>query len=221
MVISPFTTIITFVVPLIVCSQALQHNTPSTQKLPNISDLGTGPAYKYFVSGFVILTPQFLLIIIGRVQFLCQSLSVIHHAILYIIHTAAPIAAVFLLIVAIVSLEQNGSLHTTSAFGLFSSLASYCLLQTIVFFYLIIRRSKAPQHSNIFLPLWFLICCILLIICFSIWGATAKSIPEYIPAATPFLYNLGFVPRFWTQARIKRRNCNLSVQIHNRDEARL
>jgi hypothetical protein len=218
LLILPLTAMITFILTLAVCSQVLRHNSWSTVKLPHISVLGTGPAYNYFVSGFVILTPQFLLILIGRLQLLFQSQSIIHRAILYAIHAIGLIASVFLLIMAIVSLDHNSRLHLIGAIGMFGFLSSYCLLHTIVVFYLFIRRSKAPRHSNILYPLWFLVCCIVLIICASIWGATGQSIPQYIGATMPFLYILGFVPQFWSQTRIKRRVSGLSGQIRNSNE---
>ena len=214
----PFTAMITFVITLVVCSEVLKHNSYSTVKLPNISVLGRGPAYNYFVSGFVILTPQFLLVVIGRLQFLLQSQSIIHRAILYAIHAIGPIASVFLLINGIVSLDHNIPLHLTGAIGTFSSLSSYCCLHTIVVFYLFIRRAKAPRHSNILYPLWFLVCCIVLTVCSIVWGVTTQSIPQYIAAAMPFPYILGFVPQFWSQAKMKRRNSGLSAEVHNLNE---
>jgi hypothetical protein len=218
LLILPLTAILTFVLTLVVCSQVLRHNSWSTVKLPHISVLGTGPAYNYFVSGFVILTPQFLLIVIGRLQFLFQSQSIMHRAILYAIHVTALIASVFLLIMAIVNLHHNTRIHLIGAIGMFAFLSSYCFLHTIVVFYLFIRRSKAPRHSNILYPLWFFACCIVLIVCVSIWGATNQSIPQYIAASMPFLYMLGFVPQFWSQMRMKRRNSGLSAQVHNLNE---
>ncbi|CAF1151737.1 unnamed protein product [Adineta steineri] len=101
LLILPFTAIITFISTLIVCSLVLRDSTWSGQKYPNISVLGTGRGYIYFMSGFVILTPQFLLILIGRLQFLIQSQTIIHYVILYIIHSLGLIASVFLLIMAI------------------------------------------------------------------------------------------------------------------------
>ncbi|CAF3450329.1 unnamed protein product [Rotaria socialis] len=213
LLILPFTVMITFILTLVVCRQVLRNNAWSGVNLPHISVLGTGPAYNYFVSGFVILTAQFLLILIGRLQFLFHSQSIIHRAILCAIHAISLLACVFLLIMAIVSLDRNNRLHLTGAIGMFGLLSSYCSFHTIVAFYLFVRRSNAPQHSNILWPLWFLVCCIVLIICASIWGATSKSIPQYIAAAMPFLYIIGFVPQFWNQARMKSQNSGLSVQF--------
>ncbi|CAF3461731.1 unnamed protein product, partial [Rotaria sp. Silwood2] len=99
-VILPFTAIITFILTLVVCRQVLQ-NTWSEKDLPQISQLGIGSAYPYFVFGFVFLCLQMLLILIGRLQYLFQSQSVIHRAILCVIHAVALISAVFLLIMAI------------------------------------------------------------------------------------------------------------------------
>ncbi|CAF1418058.1 unnamed protein product [Adineta steineri] len=218
LLILPFTAIITFISTLIVCSLVLRDSTWSGQKYPNISVLGTGRGYIYFMSGFVILTPQFLLILIGRLQFLIQSQTIIHYVILYIIHSLGLIASVFLLIMAIVSLDDNVRLHVTGAFGMFGFLFAYCLLHTIVTFYLFIRRSRAPQHSNILWPLWFLICSIVLIIFASIWMVTAQSIPQYIAAAMLFLYIIGFVPQFWKQLKSKKQFVILPTQLHYSNE---
>ncbi|CAF1649074.1 unnamed protein product [Rotaria magnacalcarata] len=213
LLILPFTAMITFVLTLVVCRQVLINNAGSTVKLPNISVLGTGPAYNYFISGFVILTPQVSLIFISRLQFLFQSQSIIHRAILYAIHAISLLACVFLLIMVIVSLDHNNRLHLIGAIGMFALLCSYCSLHTIVAFYLFVRRLNAPRHSNILWPLWFLVCCIVLIVCAGIWGATSKSIPQYIAAAMPFLYIIGFVPQFWSQARMKIWNSGSSVEF--------
>ncbi|CAF5185671.1 unnamed protein product, partial [Rotaria magnacalcarata] len=113
----------------------------------------------------------------------------------------------------IVSLDHNNRLHLIGAIGMFALLCSYCSLHTIVAFYLFVRRLNAPRHSNILWPLWFLVCCIVLIVCAGIWGATSKSIPQYIAAAMPFLYIIGFVPQFWSQARMKIWNSGSSVEF--------
>ena len=215
LLILPFTAMLVFVVTLIVCRQVLTPNAWSEATLPHISVLGTGPVYTYFVSGFAILTPQFVFIFIGRLYFLCRSQSIIHHTILYGIHALALIVCVFLLIMAIVSLDHNSGLHLTGAIGMFGFLSSYCSLHTVVVFYLFVRQSDALEHSNILWPLWFLVCCVVLIICASIWGATSQSIPQYIASAMPFLYILGFVPQFWSQLRRKRRNSDSFAQVHD------
>ncbi|UJR12105.1 hypothetical protein I4U23_016283 [Adineta vaga] len=221
LIILSFTSIITFILTLVVCNQVLKNNNSYRQKLPNISLLAKGPAYKYFVAGFIVLIPQFLLVIFGRLRFLLHSQSIIHHVILYIIHSIALIVTIFLLIMAIVSVDHNAPLHVTGAIGMFSSFVTYFVLHTIVIFYLFVQRSKAPLHSNILFPLWFLICCILIIICFSIWGATSQSIPQYIAAGTPFLYILGFVPQFWNQIKKNRRRSVVSSQEQNIDTINL
>ncbi|CAF3910624.1 unnamed protein product [Rotaria sp. Silwood1] len=122
---------------------------------------------------------------------------------------------------AIVSLDDDRRLHVIGAFGMFGFLSLYGLLHTIVAFYLFIRRSAAPQHSNILWPLWFLICSILLIVFSSIWVVKDKTVPQYIAAAMPFLYLLAFVPQFWMQARIKRQDNALTTQVRHSDEMNL
>ncbi|CAF4041517.1 unnamed protein product [Adineta steineri] len=202
LVILPFTAIITFILTLVVCNQILQNNLPE-KYLPQISQLGIGPAYPYFVFGFVVLSLQMLLILIGRLQYLFQSQSVIHGTILYVIHALALISAILLLIMAIVSLDHNPYLHVIAAMGMFTFISFYCLLHTVVIFYLYARRSIALEHSNIILPIWFLICAVLLTIFASIWISRGSTIPQYIAAAMPFLYILGFIPQFWIQANMK------------------
>jgi hypothetical protein len=205
LILLPFTMILTFILTLVVCSQVL-HNPRPKGKLPEISLLGVDSAYYYFLSGFILLFVQILLIIIGRLQFLFQSQSIIHRAILYAIHATALISSIFLLIMAIVNVDDRPRLHIIGAIGMFAFLSSYCILHTIVAIYLFIKRSEAPEYSNIFWPLWFLVCSILLIIFFSIWGAKSQPIPQYIASTMPFLYILGFIPQFWRQAKMKRQN---------------
>jgi hypothetical protein len=216
----PFTGILTFILTLVVCSQVL-HNPRPGGNLPQISLLGIGSAYYYFVFGFVILLIQFLLIIIARLQFLFQSQSIIHRAILYAIHATALVSSIFFLIMAIVNVYDRPRLHVIGAVGMFGSLSLYCLLHTIVAFYLFIKRSEAPQYSNILWPLWFLVCTILLTILFSIWATKKQTIPQYIAATMPFLYILGFVPQFWRQAKTKRRDAALPSQVYYSNELRL
>ncbi|CAF1533689.1 unnamed protein product, partial [Adineta steineri] len=150
-----------------------------------------------------VLSLQMLLILIGRLQYLFQSQSVIHRTILYVIHALALISAILLLIMAIVSLDHNPYLHVIAAMGMFTFISFYCLLHTVVIFYLYARRSIALEHSNIILPIWFLICAVLLTIFASIWISRGSTIPQYIAAAMPFLYILGFIPQFWIQANMK------------------
>jgi len=215
----PFTTIITFVITLVVCSQVPHMSSGRT--FPEISFLGTGSAYYYFVSGFVILAVQFLLVLIGRLQYLLQSQSIIHHIILYVIHAIPLLSMVFLLIMAIVSLDVNPYVHGVSATLLFVFLLCYCFSHTFVVFYLFNRRSKTPQHSNIVWPMWFLFCSILLSQSFNIWQRTGHGIPQYIAVGMPFLYILGFVPQFWWQAKLKRQKVVLSPQVPDVSETLL
>lgn len=122
---------------------------------------------------------------------------------------------------AIVSTDGNHGLHLFGAFGMFGFASLYCFLHTIAVCYLFIKRSETPEHSNILLLLWFLICSILLIIFFSIWVVTAQAIPQYIAAGMPFLYFLGFVPQFWTQAKMKSRDTASFSREYNLIEMRL
>jgi hypothetical protein len=111
-----------------------------------------------------------------------------------------------MLIMAIVSIDDNLNLHLLGAYGMFGTISLYCFLHTAMIVYLFIRRSDAPQHSNILWVIWFGVCSLLLITFFVTWIITHNGIPEYIAAATPFLYFLGFIPQFWMRARAKKRD---------------
>ena len=216
----PFTAILTFILTVVVCTQ-VPNNAPVRIKYPQISLLGTGEAYYYFASGFAILFAQLLVIIIGRIQFLFQSQYIIHRVIIYAVHGVALVASIFMLIMAFVSVDYNLSLHLIGAFGMFGLLSLYCFLQTIVVFYLFIRRSDAPQHSNVIWPIWFLLCSVLLITFFVVWLITMNGIPQYIAAAAPLLSLLGFVPQFWMSARMRRRDSILPETMRSSSEITL
>ncbi|CAF3306457.1 unnamed protein product [Rotaria sp. Silwood2] len=166
-------------------------------QLPEISELGTGQAHNYFMSDFIILVPQLLVMFIGRLQLLIQTQTIIHRAIIFFIHIIVFVSGVFVLIMAIVSLDDRRHIHDIGAIGTFGFISLYCLLHTIIIIYLFMHRSKASEHSNYILLLWFIGCTIILITCSIIWVITFASIPEYIATGTPFLYFLGFVPQFW------------------------
>jgi len=213
LLILPFTSVITFVLTLIICSQ-IPNNIQSGETLPQISELGTGEAHYYFMSGFIILIPQLLIMFIGRFQFLIQSQTIIHRVIIFFIHVIAFISGIFVLIMAIVSLDDREHIHDIGAIGTFGFISIYCLLHTITIIYLFIHRSKASEHSNFLLPLWFLGCTIVMITCSIIWVITFASIPEYIAAGTPFLYFIGFVPQFWKKSKQIKQSDNLTFIVH-------
>lgn len=213
LVILPFTTMLTFIITLVVCSKIL-HYPRAGGKLPQISLLAVDSAYPYFVSGFVILFEQIILIFLGRLQYLCQSQSIVHRVFLFLIHVTGVMSGIFLLIMAIANINNHSRLHVIGVFGMFGYLSAYCFLDTIVIIYLFIKRSEAPQHSNILWPLWFLVCSILLTIFSSVWGAKQQTILQYLAVAIPFLYILGFVPQFWTQAKMKRRDPVVSSSVY-------
>lgn len=217
LVILPFTSILTFILTLIICN-SVPNNAPKDDKFPQISELGTGEAHIYFVIGFVVLLPQLLLVLIGRLKFLFETQSIINRILLCIIHAIAFISSIFMLVMAIVSVDTNQGVHLTGAFGMFGCISLYCFLHTILIFYLFIRRSNAPSHSNILYPIWFLVGCVLLITFFIVWLMTSDGIPEYIAAASPFLYFLGFVPQFWSQAREKQRASTYSEPLQFSNE---
>jgi hypothetical protein len=205
LVLLPFTSIITFILTLVICSN-IPNDAPADEKFPQISELGTGDAHIYFVIGFVVLLPQLLAVLIGRIQLLFQTQLIINRVLIVIVHLVALISSVFMLIMAIVSIDDRPNIHLTGAYGMFGCISLYCFLHTILSLYLFIRRSDAPQYSKIIYPIWFLVCCLLLITFFIIWLMTAGGIPEYIAASSPFLYFLGFVPQFWIRARERKRD---------------
>ncbi|CAF1108125.1 unnamed protein product [Adineta ricciae] len=217
LVILPFSTVITFIITLIVCGQVLK-NSGSEFVLPYISQLGIGPAYPYFVAGFVLLCLQMLFIIFGRLQYLFQSQSVVSYVSLCFIHAVAVISGILLLIMSVISLEHNAYLHIIAAFGMFICISLYCLLNSILSFYLYSRRSVAPLHASILWPLWYLLCGVLLSIFAAMWMSGGGVVPQYIAAGMPFLYNLGFVPQFLTQARSKQQNTLSFTPVHRTND---
>lgn len=213
LVILPFTSILTFALTLVICSQ-IPNNIQPGESLPQISELGTGQAHAYFMAGFIILIPQLLIMFIGRLQYLIQSQTVIHHAIVYIIHLIALISGIFVLIMAIVSLDDRPSLHDIGAIGTFGSISIYCIFHTVIIIYLFLHRSKAIEYSNILFPLWFLGCTTILLTYSIVWVITFASIPEYLAAGTPFLYFLAFAPQFWTKTKQIKRVMNPNFTLH-------
>ena len=147
--ITPFTAILTFILTLIVCSQVPNYASPK-YRFPQISFLCTGDPYYYFVFGFVILVPQLLVILFGRLQ---QSQFVIHRDLIYAIHGITLLSSVFLLIMAVVHIYDNLIVHLIGAYGIFGLISLYCFLHTIIIFYLYVHRSHAPQHLHIVYPL--------------------------------------------------------------------
>ncbi len=220
LVILPFTASLTFIITLIICSQV--PNDYPGEKSPQISDLGTGQAHSYFMAGFIILIPQFLIMFIGRLQFLIQSQTIVHPVKIFLIHTVIIPCGIFLLIMAIVSEDVDSNLHLIGAIGTFACLGLYCMFHTILIFYLFIHRSEAPEYSNFIFPLWFLICTIMevsssivLVITFTYsYGAIA----EYIAVGSPFLYFLAFVPQFWTKAKQIKQDTRHTSTVHNSND---
>jgi hypothetical protein len=201
LVIFPFTLILTLVATVVTCSQVPNNFNSSRGQLPELSDLGTGQAHNYFMGGFIILLPQFLIMCIGRIHFLILSQTIVRPVIIFLIHSIIIACSIFLLIMAIVSLDDRRNLHLLGAIGTFSCIAIYCLLHTILIFYLFIHRSKAPEHSNVIFPIWFLIFTIISFISTIILAITNFSISQYCAVGSPFLYFLAFVPQFWIKAK--------------------
>jgi hypothetical protein len=206
----PFTAIITFLVTLVACNLVSDYG-PSGNNLLQISHLATGSAYIYFIVGFIMLLLQVLAIIIGRLQFLLQTQAIINKVLLYISHVITLIPLIFMLIVALVSGGNRSNTHVLITYGIFGSIALYCFLHTIGVFYLYIRRSNGSRYSEVSLPIWFLVCSLLLVVCFIVWLRTNAVISGYLAAATPFLYFLGFVPQFWARAKSRKRYAAVST----------
>jgi hypothetical protein len=201
----PVTAFITFIVILVACNLV-----SGGGKLLQISDIGIGNAYVYSIAGLVMLLPQILLIIISRLQYLLQTQGIINEIILYIIHIVTLIPFVFMLIVAFVGRGHRSDTRVLGTYGIFGSIALYCFLHTIIVFYLYKRRATGAHYSKLYLPIWFLIWSLLLIVFFVVWLNTNVVIAGYIAAAAPFFYFLGFVPQFWARARSRNRYAAVS-----------
>jgi hypothetical protein len=209
LVVLPFTAFITFIVILTACN-LVSNYVPSGGNLLQISHIGSGNAYVYFIAGVVMLVPQVIAIIIGRLQFLLETQAIINKILLYIIHIITLIPFIFMIIVALVSRGQRYDAQLVGTYGIFGSIALYCFVHTIAVFYLYIRRTTGSQYSEVILPIWFLVCNLLLVIFFVVWLNTNSVITGYIAAATPFLYFLGFVRQFWARARSRKRYAAVS-----------
>jgi hypothetical protein len=201
LVIFPFTSILTLVATVVTCSQVPNNFNSSGGQLPELSDLGTGQAHNYFMGGFIILLPQFLIMFIGRIHFLILSQTIVRPVIIFLTHAILIVCGIFILIMAIVSEDDRLTVHLVGAIGTFSCIAIYCLLHTILIFYLFIHRSKAPEHSNIIFPIWFLVFTIISYVSSIVLVITNFSISQYIAVGSPFLYFLAFVPQFWIKAK--------------------
>lgn len=199
----PITAFITFLVTIIACNLVLNYGSGGSSLLP-VSHIATGNAYVYFLAGFVLLLPQILAIIIGRLQFLLQTQGLINSIFLYIIHIISFIPLIFMIIVTFISQQHRSNAYLLITYGILGSIALYCLLHTIIVFYLYIRRANGSKYSKITLPIWFLSCSLLMIVFFVLWFTTNSVIIGYIVAVTPFLYFLGYVPQFWARARSRK-----------------
>ena len=200
----PVTALVTFLVTL-VSSNLASNDIPRGGSLLQISQLGSGASYVYFIVGFSLLFPQILAIIIGRLLFLLQTQNMINRVVLYIGHIIILIPFIFMLIVAFVSGNSRSDAHRHALYGIFESIALYCVLHTIAVFYLYQRRANGAQYSKVTLPIWFLVCSLLFLAFFIVWVKTNGVILGYIAAIIPFLYFLGFVPQFWASARSRKR----------------
>lgn len=214
LIIMPFTCILTFVVTMIICSQT-PNDFQSKGPPPKISDIGTGQAHNYFMGGFIILVPQILIMFIGRIHFLIVSQSIVGTAIIMLTHVLLLFCGAFILIMAIHSENAQRTLHLIGAVGTFFTLALYCIFHTIIIVYLFIRRSKAPEHSNIFFPVWFSVCTIISIVSTTVLAIMNNSVAEYFAAGIPFVYFLAFVPSFWSKFIQSRQKIEPTLSVDN------
>jgi hypothetical protein len=197
----PITSILTLVATVVACSQIPNNSKAQGRDLPELSDLGTGQAHNYFTGGFVILLVQLLTMFGGRLHFLLISQKIVHPVIIFLLHGIIIVFSAFLLIMAIVSEDDNRSLHVIGASGTLSCITSYCTLHTLLIFYLFMHREKAPEHWNIIYLIWFLIFTNISVISSIILAIANYSISQYIAVGSLFLYFLGFVPQFWITAK--------------------
>ena len=96
----PFTAALTLVLTLMIGI-----HTP--HRLPQISELVSGDAHGVVAAGFIIPLPQLLVIILGRLRVLIHSQDHVPPWLLSLIHLAPFLSGIFMLITAIVSIEQN------------------------------------------------------------------------------------------------------------------
>ncbi|CAF1409632.1 unnamed protein product [Adineta ricciae] len=200
----PFTSIITLIVALF-ADRLLDSQGMMDRPFFEIPVARRSSTHVCFLVGIFLLLPQIIAIIIGRFQFLVKTQSMINRIILSIFHVSTLIPLVFFLLVAIVKRSRHSDGYQMGVYGIFTSISLYCFLHTILICYLYIRRSNAPQHGKVIWPIWFLSCCILLIIFYSIWIHSHSGIAGFIVVFCPFIYFLGFVHQFWLQARARQR----------------
>ncbi|UJR17220.1 hypothetical protein I4U23_004115 [Adineta vaga] len=199
----PFTVIITLIVAFFT-DRLIDNHSMSRKSFFEILVVRVSASRVYFFFGICLFLPQVLAIIIGRFQFLLKTQSMINRTVLFIIHIFILVPFVYLLVYMIIS-NNHPNIYQMSIYGIFESISLYCLVHTILIFYLYIRRSNASQHANIIWPIWFLICIISLIVFYVIWTRSHNYVSGFIVILCPFLYLLGFVHQFWLQARAKQR----------------
>lgn len=196
----PITAFVTLVVVLVMCN--LLGNSGSYRgNLVPVSDLSS----IYFLVGMILLFPQIFLIIIGRLQFLLQTQGLINRIILYVFHIVILIPFIFLLIVSFVNGNPRSANRGLIVYGILGSIVLYCFFHTVAVVYLYIRRASGSQYSEVALPAWFVICCLVFVGLFGGWIETKGVILGYIVVLIALMYFLGFVPQFWTRARSRTR----------------
>jgi hypothetical protein len=130
----PCTAMITLLVTLVACN-LVSNYASFGDTLLQISQLGMGRTYVYFIVGVAMLFPQVLAIIIGRLQFLLQIQSIINRIVLYIIHIISLIPLVFMLIVTLISRDSRSDVYLLGTYGIFECIPLYCFIYTLVMFY--------------------------------------------------------------------------------------
>ena len=199
----PFTALITCIVTMVSCN-LVSNYVPGQGNLLQVSHLSSGSSNIVFIVGLVLVLPQVLSIIIGRLLFLLQSQGLINGIILHVSHLISFVPFILFLIMGFVSSNRYTSTSTFVTYGILGSFTLYCLIQTVIVFYLFIRKSLGSVYSKVYIPIWFLVCTLILISFLIVWTQTREAIYGYIAAIAPFLYFLGFVPQFWTRARSRK-----------------
>ena len=201
----PFTACLTLTATLVLCNVVF--NETSIDDKPHwIFELNNDGGYVYFVVGFVLIFVQLLVVLLGRVQYLFQSQMIVRRNVLLINHLFGFIGLIFMLIMSCIKINDHRTILIVCVLGMLICLIEYCCHHTIVIIYLYVYREDAPQHSNIFYPIWFVICSLLILVVLVVWLITGKYILGYCSFASPFLYFLGFVPQYCSRARGRKRD---------------
>lgn len=200
----PFTALITYIVTMVSCNLVSNYS-PGQGNLLQVSHLYSGSSNIYLIVGLILIVPQVISIFIGRLGFLLQNQGLIDGIVLNVSHLLTFLPFVIFLIMGLVNSSYYLTTGTFIIYGILASFALYCIINTIVAFYLFIRKALGTYFSKIYIPIWFLICTLMLIAFSTLWIQSHRPIYGYIALLAPFLYFLGYVPQFWARARARKR----------------